>query len=270
MRPFLGEKVMTKILSLFECYTLNNQLLDQYAINAIINFCLRDNNLFRIVNEVVFVNGEDFASSASYDKVSKKIYINPNNLYKYKHVFKCNNGLIDYNMVYLINQKIIFIIFHELCHAISFNELGNNSEFINNVINYTLMLQNNNFNLYLNSHDDFPYEREADVFAYEHLLWLINRMDNRLIDDIGKKSVYYNFMKRLLSGYNFYNQNDSPLQSIVGLNNYNAILMEASQYNLDLYERLTFGFPISSFEIKQLIDYADNLIYPTSKIKCLF
>lgn len=269
MKFFFRQTTMMKILNLFETYTLNNSLLTIDAIKYIINICLTENNLFNIVNDVMFVDINDNNSTlASYDRFSKTLYINTCELYKH-NTFECNDGLYNYNIVYLINQKIIFTIFHELCHAISFNKIGKNNALINKIIDYSLEIQSYNFNLYLSNHDSFPYEREADVFAYEHLLWLLERMDYRIVDDNIKRRVYYNYMMRLLSDYGFNYWNNNPLQSIVNANNYVKIINEVNQYNLDLYERLTFGLPISLDERNQVIDYADNLILSRSKEKYL-
>lgn len=262
----MEDKAMFRILDILYSYGRQNKILDEIAIREIIYGYLKDNGLSGLINDVIFCDLRDRKIYAVYDNIKTRIIYFDLNAIK-NAVYERHYTHVHYiNCVNLINQWLVISVLHEINHAIRFNTIHSKFDVVDIIVKKVRSLSLGTKGLYDKFHDYFPSEKEANVFAYERTIWLYQQLNSSINDINGLNNLYIGFLKTIIDGYEENSFLNNPLKKVM-LSTDEKDILKMGRYiivdkaielkNMSLYERLTFGFPITLDEyyfIKELLD----------------
>ena len=249
---------MIEIVNILDYYTQNKLVLDSSTLMNIVLIFLQENKISCNLNNIIY---ENFDHLGCYNTVSKIIYLNINQICQQAQIISNNQG-IDY--VDCCNELILITLFHELNHAIRLPlQPGNNV--VDRINYYTWNMPRGN-NHYLENGKYLPEERQATVFAYEVCLYIYQFL-NYYRDMKGIiNHLYKQYMRLLTNGYCSFMGLNNPLKKLL-LNpkytnigyyrDYLEIEKDIFMNEVDLYERLKYGFPITKLEENYICDILD-------------
>ena len=255
------------VFSILYDYSVKNKILDEVAIREIIRRYMLENGLTGLINNVIFKE-LDGVIYGYYEVNTRIIYFDLNfiiNTVYSRHY----SDRFYINCINLINQELIIDIFHELNHALRFSLPHSNLDIIDKIGKNVRDLAKNDFDFYKRFHDYFPTEKEANVFGYECCVWLFRYLNEYMPDNYGLNDLYSSFLQMLIDGYDANSFLNNPLKRVV-LSSKDSkeeilyikyIMMKTAieLKNMDLYQRLTFGFPISNDEYRHVNGILDNV-----------
>ena len=271
-----------EILRLLFRYSMSKCIFDKEAINRLYNIFI-DNyyNIDKNLKSIEIVNDDNV--DGLYRHTDKTIRLNINNI-----VFQMEDEierlkLFDIQKYFYFNIQILLSLFHELEHARQLDiALGKSLYSIiifygktfgisGNKDNNSLEYKNYVNELYLSTYKYNPCERGAYIES------------SRIVGDIIKDEFYIdkniiNYLEWLLlsekiSGYNikndriispcdtFFSMIDMSLlwESFPFYCDNDKIMYSDVKKNYTLDERLKYGFPISNFEYKRLVNSTNKL-----------
>lgn len=265
----MEEKAMFKILDILYSYGRQNKILDEIAIREIIFNYLYENGLLGLITDVVFCDLRDRKIYAMYDNYKTRIIYFDLNAIK-NAVYERHYADIYYiNCVNLINQWLVISVLHEINHAIRFNTIHSRFDVVDLIVKKVRSLSLSTKGLYDRFHDYFPSEKEANIFAFERTIWLYQQLNSSINDINGLNNLYVSFLKTIIDGYEENSFLNNPLKKVMLSTNekdmfkigrYIVVEKAIELKDMGLYERLTFGFPITLDEYHFLKELLDNIM----------
>jgi len=284
---------MLDIVNLISYYIKRRIILDENSIRYIFEII---KNQFGLVDSNLKLNFEYVRNNywvGNYNHNTKTIHlclneiINENSEYIIK-----NQRMRGFNNITYINFKILLILLHEFKHAELANSLikreKNNYEINSHgniiritspmkynlfkVIKTSYVLKNKHFELYKEKHHSFPEEKDADMFAYEFAINVFEHITKDLVSDYEIKKLYEEFFKRITMGYNSKLFVDNPFKNIILSEEGKSDIQKIIRYEylkkliesqeLNLYERLSYNFPITKeedYNVRKRLEYAKTM-----------
>ena len=265
----MENKALLSVFGILYDYSMKKQLLDEAAVYEMVRIYLVENGLSGLVRNVVFTDLSASKTYGYYDSNTRIIFFDLNFI---KETVNKRHYTDRYyvNCVNLINQELIHSIFHEINHAFRFGLPHNRFDIFDWIGKNVYNLSKNDLDLYKMLHDYFPTEKEANVFGYECCIWLFQYLNGYIQDDYGLNNLYIGFLRTLLDGYNINSFLDNPLKKVVLSSNCDKEELRYIKYlvmkkaievkNMDLYQKLTFGFPIKADEYEFVNGILQNVL----------
>lgn len=250
---------MKEIYKLLEKRIENNEIFSNYDILDIVNWYLKENDLFDFLGEVRFIQFPNNYTLSWYDDKKLKLYINlynliDENLYK----FRDNLSINSMNVVNYCNYSIIVAVFSGLNSIRQYRDLVKKDEFYKPIVS-ELYLCNKELkqdkNLYKSCYSIFPCERKSEIDSREIGMRCFQNIDSELLSQDELKVYQINFINSLISNYNGKFKIISPFEQLLVESNdlsvKGYINWLKSEY-ISLYVRLELGLPVSKKELKRI------------------
>ena len=176
-------------------------------VNDLKDFCLDQAKILQLEDYVDNVKLEEvFMARAEYDASKKSINIDNSTL---KRAFRCflfedlkAMEVINCNKVDIFNLKMIYLMFHELWHAVQAKIVENNpNDVYSKSIKFALKLQNWSGSFYRANHNSYFHEYDAVIHS---LILTLNFAKNFDFDKNALVAMNRFFAKDILEGYNDY------------------------------------------------------------------
>ncbi len=238
----------------------NNGIVNENDILNISSKFIHENKLEEYLKDVKFNN--TINDIAVYSPLNSIIYINMQKLwetcYKWTNKLQASYKIDNNNYSYFLNFFVLYILFHEITHAIQkmkHDKNCNNTDSVY-IFLYELCekLEIENRELYNKNHNLFPMEIEANNNG---LLKAYNFMSHTNVPNHEKRIMHLQYISSLLSNYERVGKNHiiTPFNKLYILENRINIsklneLLETE--NLDEIERLNLGLDIKINEYKSL------------------
>lgn len=235
--------LLNKIIPKINKEILSKELIEEY-VSSLIDYL----ELYEFYNGIIFVP-RNFSDLASYNFHTLKVKINIDRIIK--------EANLRYHFTNLSNKKIVFInlaileaLYHEVIHIFQnyvltctdwgFAELFKKDVYYLNNLDETEETNK----LYSNYHDLFVIERDANITSFENILHII--IENLHDEDL-KEYFLRVLSSALMYGYDFNGSSTSPMKTI-----FEELYLEDTPVveNLDLYDRIKYGFQINKKEYK--------------------
>lgn len=263
-----------EINRIIDFHLCNNLILDERFINNIAYCCLE---IMGLVDEIKIVRvGKiyDGFSMGYYNINKREIVLDVDKIMNKAYQYLNQNPSLYYiRCANFINYNILHCLFHELRHVWQVNCLLKENNNASKIINYTDDIRKRDFSFYMKKHDLFPLEKDANVFSHSVTLERFMDADPMVVNDHEIRFIVDSFLRFMIRNYNPTVFLDNPLKDIVlspkayktkeSLEFIKYSLMKTSIEcsNQDLFERLSFNFPINKAEyeyMQKTIDYYNN------------
>ena len=237
----------------------NYHVMDSDDILDITSRIISEYHLEEYLKDIKF--NDDLDEIAVYGQTSCIIYINMKRLwtacYNWANKLQAKYKIDDRNYSYLLNYYCLYILFHEITHAVQkkkHDKLCNdtNSAYI---FLYELceLLEREEKELYENHHDLFPMEIEANNNG---LLKSYNFISHTNLPNREKRILHSQYLTSLIMNYDISDKAITTpfnklynLESRINILKLNELLEESP---LDKIERLNLGLDITRGEYKSL------------------
>lgn len=247
---------MNELINKFNNYYVMNQ-------DDILNITSKFITEYRLEEFLCDIKFNDsLGELAVYNPSKSIIYINMQRLwnacYKWSNKLQVTYKIDNCNYSYLLNYYCLYILFHEITHAI---QKQKHDKYVNNtnsvyIFLYELceILELDNKELYDKYHDLFPMEIEANNNG---LLKAYNFMSHTNLPSREKRILNLQYINSLLSNYEKDNKSRiiTPfsklynVESRINIDKLNELIEEIS---LDKIDRLNLGLVITNQEYKGL------------------
>lgn len=250
---------MKEVYKLLEKRIENNEIFSNYDILDIVNWYLKEYDLFDFLGEVRFIQFPNNYTLSWYDDKKLKLYINlynliDENLYK----FRDNLSINSMNVVNYCNYSIIVAVFSGLNSIRQYRDLVKKDEFYKPIIS-ELYLCNKELkqdkNLYKSCYSIFPCERKSEIDSREIGMRCFQNIDSELLSQDELKVYQINFINSLISNYNGKFKIISPFEQLLAESNdlsANGYINWLKSEYISLYVRLELGLPVSKKELKRI------------------
>lgn len=253
---------MEKVLRIIEEKMKSNDRLSKEDILIILEVYCEFYKLESFIKKVYFIDESNLKYSAFYNQDNLSLVFIMNKVYEnvvanYKFVSK--ETKINFNSFY--NFFLLITMFHELKHIIQYKKifLGLDDNFLK-IYNENEILRKKygkNSKLYINHHDLFPCEREANIFSVRETLKYFGALKRGIINKEELRFYQLYYINLLLSNYdrNLFNIK-SPFEKLVKLGNGDSLRQvdAVNKVYLSLYNRILLGLPISKKEYGRILD----------------
>ena len=181
----------------------------------------------------------------SYNDRMKDIGINRNDYKVNEKIYKMDEFRNWYLKQFIYPQyimreltiRVLHVLYHELVHAKQnyIRYEGNNN--IKEILDNEKVLMQNNYSAYLDFHDNFIAEYNANVEGYLE----VHRLFERKLNDIKAKEILLNARKYFI---NQYKEKDNTVLSPYEWMHLIFRVDKVDTNNLDIKDRLLYGLPI--------------------------
>ncbi len=213
-------------------------------VNDLKDFCLDQAKILKLEDYVDNVKFEEvFMARAEYNASKKSINIDNSTL---KRAFRCFLfedlkviEVINCNKVDIFNLKMIYLMFHELWHAVQTKIVENNPDDVySKSIKFALKLQNWSGSFYRANRNSYFHEYDAVIHS---LILTLNFAKNFDFDKNALIAMNRFFAKDILAGYNDY---ENRLNGYYGYNypieffSFTAYMVSLSEQQKEIVDEL--------------------------------
>lgn len=245
--------LLNKIIPKINKEILSKELIEEY-VTSLIDYL----ELYEFYSGIIFVP-KNFSDLASYNFHTLKIRMNINRIIKEANLRYHFTKLSDKKILF-INLAILEALYHEVIHIFQNYVLTCTNwgfaELFKKDVHYLNSLDETDeaTKIYSNYHDLFVIERDANITSFENILHIV--IEN-LNDEELKQYFLEVLSSSLMYGYDFNGSSTSPLKTI-----FEELYLEDAPNveNLDLYDKIKYGFQIGKSEYKWFKKNSKGLI----------
>lgn len=268
---------LVKINRIIDYYLCNNLILDENAVNSIVFLYLEYMGLLSEVRCFKVSNIPNSTFKGYYSPCEKSLVIDINAIIKWSYSwYNQNPDFSCINFVNFVNYNIIHCIFHELKHVNQIYLFSKEKNVANEIVTYVDRIMKENYNFYIEKHELFPLEKDANMFAHSMAISKFMKIDHKIVSNQEIMIYIKYFLNYIIRNYNPNSYFDNPLKEIVissspsydrenSVNDYYAMQRDILNVNYDLYDRLSLNFPITKEEYDYMISLINNCNYDKMK-----